>query len=65
MIGIFLNLLETQSDKDKFAELYETYKDLMYWIALKKTNSIEDAEDCVQETFFYVAKHFEKVDEVK
>lgn len=65
MIGIFLNLLETQSDKDKFAELYETYKDLMYWIALKRTNSIEDAEDCVQETFFYVAKHFEKVDEVK
>lgn len=65
MIGIFLNLLETQSDKDKYAELYETYKDLMYWIALKRTNSIEDAEDCVQETFFYVAKHFEKVDEVK
>lgn len=60
MIGLFLNLLDTQTEKEKFTELYNTYKDLLYWIALKRTNNIEDAEECVQETFFYVAKHFEK-----
>lgn len=64
MIGIFLNLLDTQSEKEKFIELYDTYKDLLYWIALNRTKNIEDAEECVQETFFYVAKHFEKIDEV-
>lgn len=64
MIGIFLNLLDTQNEKEKFTELYHTYKDLLYWIALNKTKNIEDAEECVQETFFYVAKHFKKIDEV-
>lgn len=62
---MFLNLLDTQEEKDGFLELYDTYKDLLYWIALKKTNSIEDAEECVQETFFYVAKHFDKIGEIK
>ncbi len=65
MIGLFLNLLDTQTEKEKFIELYDTYKDLLYWIALKRTNNIEDAEECVQETFFYVAKHFEKIGEVQ
>lgn len=64
MIGLFLNLLDTQTEKEKFIELYNEYKDLLYWIALKRTNCIEDAEECVQETFFYIAKHFEKVDAV-
>lgn len=65
MIMMFLNLLDTQEEKDSFLELYDTYKDLLYWIALKKTNSIEDAEECVQETFFYVAKNFDKIGEIK
>lgn len=65
MIEVFLNILDEQSDKDKFTELYNTYKDLLYWIALKKTNSREDAEECVQETFLYVANNFEKVGEIK
>lgn len=64
MIGLFLNLLDTQTEKEKFMELYNEYKDLLYWIALKRTNCIEDAEECVQETFFYVAKHFDKITEI-
>ena len=50
MIGLFLNLLDTQNEKNKFIKLYDTYSDLLYWIALKKTSCIEDAEECVQET---------------
>lgn len=65
MIALFLNLLDTQAEKEKFSELYYTYKDLLYWIALKKTNCTEDAEECVQETFFYAAKHFEKIGDIK
>ena len=65
MIAIYLSLIDSEGDREKFTELYNTYKDLLYWIALRKTNSIEDSEECVQETFFYVAKHFEKIGDVK
>lgn len=64
MVSVFLSLIDSESDKEKFTELYNTYKDLLYWIALRKTNSVEDSEECVQETFFYVAKHFDRIGEV-
>lgn len=64
MVGLFLNLLDTQNEKNKFIKLYDTYSDLLYWIALKKTSCIEDVEECVQETFLYVAKHFDKIGEI-
>lgn len=61
---LFLNLLDTEQDKSNFKKLYDNYKNLLYWIALKKTKSNEDAEECVQETFLYVAKNFDKIDDV-
>ena len=64
MLNMFLTLLDTQEDREKFTCLYDTYKNLMYWIAIKKTNCIEDAEECVQDTFFYAAKHFDRIGEV-
>ena len=64
MLDMFLTLLDTQEDREKFTYLYDTYKNLMYWIAIKKTNCIEDAEECVQDTFFYATKHFDRIGEV-
>lgn len=64
MIAVFLSLLDTQTEKEKFEQLYEEYKDLLHWIALKRTNSNEDAEECVQETFLYVVKNFGKIEDV-
>ena len=64
MLNMFLTLLNTQEDKEKFTCLYNTYKNLLYWIAIKKTSCIEDAEECVQDTFFYAAKHFDRIGEV-
>lgn len=57
----FLDLLDTEEEKVKFTDLYNSYKDLLYWIALKKVNNIEDAEECVQDTFLYVVKNFHKI----
>ena len=34
MISVFLNLIDTPAEKDKFKALYDEYKDLLYWIAL-------------------------------
>ncbi len=61
----FLNLLDTQTEREKFIDLYNEYKNLLYWIAFKRTNNTEDAEECVQETFFYIAKHFEKIGQIE
>lgn len=54
----FLNLLDTQAEKEEFIKLYDKYKNLLYWIAFQKTNNIETAEECVQETFFLCCKAF-------
>lgn len=61
----FLNLLDMQAEKEEFTKLYDKYKNLLYWIAFQKTNNIDTAEECVQETFLYVAKHFDKIDDVE
>lgn len=60
-----MNLIDTQDDKEKFNLLYEKYKNLLYYIAVCRTHSNEAAEDCVQETFFHIAKHFDKIDKVE
>lgn len=65
MIGLFLNLIDTQGEKEKFTLLYEKYKNLLYYVAVGKTKNNEAAEDCVAETFLYVAKHFEKIGDVE
>lgn len=59
---LFLEYLNTEQERENFKKLYRQYKNLLFWIARSKTNSDEDAEDCVQETFAYVAKHFNKID---
>lgn len=59
---LFLEYLNTEQERESFKKLYRQYKNLLFWIARSKTNSDEDAEDCVQETFAYVAKHFDKID---
>lgn len=64
MVAVFLSVLDSETDRDDFLRLYNTYNDLLYWIADKKTKSVEDAEECVQETFLYVAKNFDKIDDI-
>lgn len=59
---LFLEYLNTEQERENFKKLYKQYKNLLFWIARSKTSSDEDAEDCVQKTFAYVAKHFDKID---
>ena len=57
----FLDLIDDYNDKERFKELYNTYRGLMAHIASTKTNSHEDIEDILQDAFFYIAKNFNKV----
>lgn len=48
----FFNVIENNADKNKFILLYEKYKNLVIWIALKHLgNNMHLAEECLQETF--------------
>ncbi|MCD7872763.1 MAG: sigma-70 family RNA polymerase sigma factor [Clostridiales bacterium] len=64
MIAVLFDLLEEKEDKEKFECLYEKYNKLVYWITFGKLNNKELSEECVQETFLYLAKKFEKVESV-
>lgn len=58
----FLDILDTQQEKEDFTLLYEKYNKLVMWISMQKLNGRTDlAEECVQETFLYIAKNFDKI----
>lgn len=44
-------------DRDAVRALYEQYSQAMYHICLRMMNTVEDAEDMLQESFFQVFKH--------
>lgn len=60
-----MTLPDTPEENEKFIQLYERYKNLVMWIAQKKVGDKQIAEDCVQDTFMYVARHFETVGEIE
>lgn len=57
---VFLDLLDTEEEKASFQEIYNKYKSLVYWVAYDKLRNDALSEECVQETFIYVALNFEK-----
>ena len=61
VLPIYLAELDTQEEKDKFAELYEKYSRKMYNIALAILKNNEDAEDAVDITFHRLAHNFTKI----
>ncbi len=64
MITVFLSLLETEKERLSFKDLYYKYVNLMFDIAYKRVNNYTIAEECVQEAFFYVAKNFNRINDV-
>lgn len=64
MLNIFLSLIDSDEDKAKFSNLYEQYKNLMFYIARDILKDEHLAEDAVQEAFIRIAKNFYKINEV-
>ena len=59
MLVFYLSLLETESDKVRFTQIYVAYEKKMYYVALQILNSREKAEDATHDAFIKVIKHFE------
>ena len=61
MLSIYLQMLDSEEDRGRFAKLYTDHKDLMYRVALKLLGNEMDAEDAVHQAFLAVLKHFSKI----
>ncbi|NLD10538.1 RNA polymerase sigma factor [Aminicella lysinilytica] len=61
MLTIYLQMIDSQDEKDKFEELYYKYNKLMFYVAKKTLNRDEDAADAVNDAFLLIAKNFRKI----
>ena len=60
---LFLVLLDTQEEQEKFREIYENYRHFMWYIAQQKLKDTHLAEDAVQEAFLALTRHLDKVED--
>ncbi|SFR63374.1 RNA polymerase sigma factor [Anaeromicropila populeti] len=61
---LFLTLIDLPEDKDKFNEIYQRYKHMMWYVANEIVVDPHLAEDAVQDAFLSLSMHMNKVGEV-
>ena len=65
MLGLYLAMIDTHEEKNKFEELYKEYKSTMYNFAMAILKDRYLAEDAVHNAFFKVIKNLDKINKVK
>lgn len=63
MLQLYLSLLDTQAEKDKFITLYESYRDLMFYVAGRYLGSDADKEIAVDGALHALLGVLDKVDD--
>ena len=61
---LYLSMLDTQEEKDKFTEIYERYQHFCWYVANQQLGDAHLAEDAVQEAFLALTRHLDKVEDV-
>lgn len=59
---VYLQIIETDEDKSKFEEIYQKYRNLMYYIAYKRMQHEQDAEDVVHHVFTKIAENIKVIE---
>ena len=62
MLGFYLSLIETEEDKSKFENIYETYRKVMFYAANQILNDEYLAEDAVHSAFLRIMEHIDNID---
>lgn len=65
MLAAALGYIDTNKDKNRFEELYYTYRNLMYKVSFNILQNPQDTEDALQDAFISIAKNFSKIAEIK
>lgn len=61
MLVFYTSLIDDESEKLRFEEIYYSYHKRMYVVAKKILGNNEDAEDAVQVSLLNLARHMERV----
>lgn len=61
---VYLAMIDSPQDKDKFQKIYDLYEGLLYHIAWNILHNRQDVEDAVQQTFLKILTHLEKIVQV-
>lgn len=61
---LFLALLDSPEEQEKFTEVYEHYRHFMWYVANQKLQDEHLAEDAVQEAFLALTRHLDQVEDV-
>lgn len=64
MLLCYLNLLDTQEDKQKFEKLYNKYRSLMKYFALSILKDDGLAEDAVHDAFVKLIKYLNGIEDI-
>lgn len=58
---VYLQMLDSASDRDKFEQLYNRYRGLMHYVAKKILCNEQDAEDAVHQAFLAIIRSASKI----
>lgn len=61
---LFLALLDSPEEQEKFTEVYEQYRHFMWYVADQKLQDAHLAEDAVQEAFLALTRHLNQIEDV-
>lgn len=61
---IYLSLIDTKEDKDKFEEIYNHYRYTMLYVSKSIVKDHSLAEDVVHDTFLKIIEILDKIDDV-
>lgn len=59
----FLEILETEDEKNRLIILYECFKEPLYYLAVSMVKDVNKAEDMVHDTFISIAHNLDQIDE--
>ena len=60
MLALYLSMLSNETERLDFEKLYQKYNDSVLKYAKSKLRIQENAEDVAQDTWFWIAEHFER-----
>lgn len=61
---IYLNLIDTEENKSKFEQIYDTYKKTMFYAANNILNNHAQSEDVVHTSFIKIIDNLDKIDDI-
>ena len=64
MLQVYLNLLDTQEDKEKFEQLYALYSKKMYKVAYQILRNRHDTDDAVHDSGIAIIDNLEKIKKI-